>query len=93
MAMKSTELHKRTAEKLLDRVKKASPGQRFGVAAGPAPDRREQRRLDQAAGLVPFAVKLNRDLVAQLHAHAENIGQPLNEAVAALLRKGLERKD
>lgn len=93
MAMKSTELHKRTAEKLLDRVKKSAPGQRIGGAGGATPDRREQRRLDQAAGLVPFAVKLNRELVAQLHAQAERSGQPLNDTVAALLRRGLEQKD
>lgn len=92
MAMKSTELHKRNAEKLLDRVNKSPASQRFGNGAAAQPDRREQRRLDQAAGLVPFAVKLNRELVAQLHAQAERSGQPLNEAVAALLRKGLEQK-
>jgi hypothetical protein len=59
------------------------------LEAAAAPDRREQRRLDQAAGLVPFAVKLNRDLVAEIRAHAERKGEPLNEAVAALLRRGL----
>jgi hypothetical protein len=87
MAMKFTELHKRKAERLLDATRKSSrPGGMDGAAA---PDRREQRRLDQAAGLVPFAVKLNRDLLAEVRAHAERIGQPLNDAVAELLRRGL----
>ncbi len=91
MAMKSTELHKRKAEKLLDRMKKSAPAGRYGEAVA-AVDRREQRRLDQAAGLVPFAVKLNRDLVAQLHALAAQRKSTLNETVAELLRKGLEAK-
>jgi hypothetical protein len=87
MAMKFTELHKRKAERLLAATRKAArPGM---LDAASAPDRRERRRLDQAAGLVPFAVKLNRDLVAQVRAHAERSGEPLNDAVAALLRAGL----
>lgn len=87
MAMKFTELHKRKAERLLDATRKAArPG---GLDGSTSLDRREQRRLDQAAGLVPFAVKLNQELVAQVRDHAERSGQPLNDAVAELLRRGL----
>lgn len=87
MAMKAAQLFKRNAERLLDATRKSA---RHGALAdADAPDRREQRRIDQAAGLVPFAVKLNRDLVAEIRGHAEKNGQPLNDAVAALLRRGL----
>lgn len=91
MAMKSTELHKRKAEKLLDRMKKTAIPGRHGETTV-AVDRREQRRLDQAAGLVPFAVKLNRELVAQLHALAAQRRTTLNDTVAELLRKALDAK-
>ena len=46
--------------------------------------------MDQALGLVPFAVKLNSDLVKQIQALAEERQTGLNEVVAELLKKGLE---
>jgi hypothetical protein len=51
--------------------------------------RRAQRKLDQSLGLVPFAVKLNGDLVKQVQAlaHARQTG--LNDIVAELLKKAL----
>ena len=49
-----------------------------------------QRKLDQAQGLVPFAVKLNSELVKKIQARAQERGTPLNEVVAELLEKGLE---
>ncbi|CDG85112.1 putative uncharacterized protein [Janthinobacterium agaricidamnosum NBRC 102515 = DSM 9628] len=52
-------------------------------------DRREQRKRDQALGLVPFAVKLNGDLVLQLQTLAKERGAELNEVVADVLTKGL----
>ncbi len=51
---------------------------RFGVVSTAVPDRREQRRLDQAAGLVPFACKLKDELVQRLRALAEQEGGDLN---------------
>jgi hypothetical protein len=93
MAEESTELMKKTgmaksdAKKLMGQMD--APGAAFGKGA-PAPiDRKEQRKLDQAAGLVPFAVKLNGELVAQLHALAKERGTDMNETVAAVLAKGL----
>lgn len=62
---------------------------RFGEAAGAVLDRREQRKLDQAAGLVPFAVKLHQDLVSRLHALAAQQGVGLNEVAARLISAGL----
>jgi hypothetical protein len=61
------------------------------VEAAPL-DRREQRKRDQAAGLVPFAVKLQGDLVKRLHALAQERNASLNEVVAELLEKALTRK-
>ena len=52
-------------------------------------DRREQRKLDQAQGLVPFAVKLNSGLVDELKALAKAGDMDLNEVVAMLLKKGM----
>ena len=53
------------------------------------PDRKEQRKLDQAAGLVPFAVKLHTDLARQLREMAERDGLDLNALTDKLIRAGL----
>jgi len=86
--MKRTDLAKNLGKKIAGRQKP------FGMPdvaalAGPAVDRRERRRLDQAAGLVPFACKLNGALIDRLKARAQTDGSGLNETVAALLEKGL----
>lgn len=79
---------KSDAKKLMGKM--AAPGAAaFGQGEAPVIDRREQRKLDQAAGLVPFAVKLNGDLVQQLQALAKERGLELNAVVAELLAKGL----
>ena len=79
---------KSDAKKLMGKM--AAPGAAvFGNADAVAADRREQRRRDQAAGLVPFAVKLHGDLVQQLHALAKSTDRDLNEVVAEVLAKGL----
>ena len=91
MTMKPTELQKHNALKIVNRMKKAATPGRFGSAATALPDRREQRRLDQAAGLIPFAVKLNRDLVAQINALAQQRNAPVNEVVAELLQTALKK--
>ena len=85
--MKKTGRAKSDAKKLMGKMD--APGAAFGNAA-PAPvDRREQRKLDQAAGLVPFAVKLNSELVAQLQTRAKERDMDLNSLVAEVLSKGL----
>lgn len=66
----------------------AIPG-RFGVAASPLPDRREQRKLDQAAGLVPFAVKLHADLAQRLRELAVQEGVSIHELTERLIESGL----
>jgi len=90
--MKKTDLEKLKGLRL--RPQAAVPGgaSAFGKAAPAAPSRREQRELDRAAGLVPFAVKLNEGLVAKLHKLAEGRDGDLNAVVAELLGKGMEGK-
>lgn len=90
MAMKPAELQKYNAMKLVNQMKNAGIHGRPGRAASPT-DRREQRRLDQAAGLVPFAVKLNGELVRQVHALAADRKCGVNEVVAELLQKALTK--
>lgn len=90
--MKKTGLAKSDAKKLMGKM--AAPGVGSfggGDAAAGAIDRREQRKRDQALGLIPFAVKLNSGLVQQLQALAVERGMELNEAVAEVLTKGLAR--
>lgn len=86
--MKRTELAKRDAERLINNVNKPGAGT-FGKAGAEVVDKREQRKRDQALGLVPFAVKLNGDTVKRLHALATERGVDLNTLVAQVLEKGL----
>lgn len=84
--MKKTDLEKNKGLKLTNSMKQAST--RFGKDAGAATlDRREQRKLDQQMGLVPFACKLNGDLVKRLQAQAAN--HP--GGMTGLLQEALER--
>lgn len=79
---------KSDAKKLMGKMVAPGTGS-FEKAGAPLVDRREQRKRDQALGLVPFAVKLNGELVQQLQALAKERGLDLNEAVAEVLKKGL----
>jgi len=90
VSVKRTDLEKNIGLKINSKVRQAGAPGRFGKEAAVALDRREQRKLDQALGLVPFAVKLNSDLVKQLQALAQERQTGLNEVVAELLKKGLE---
>lgn len=87
--MKKTGMAKSDAKKLMGKM--AAPGAAgFGNDNNVAIDRREQRKRDQALGLIPFAIKLNSDLVQQLQALAKERGQDLNELTAEVLLKGLK---
>lgn len=88
--MKRTDLEKNLGLKISSKMKQSGTPGRLGKEAAPAVDRREQRKLDQALGLVPFAVKLNSDLVKQIQDLAQTRQTGLNEVVAELLKKGLE---
>ncbi|HSV71073.1 MAG TPA: hypothetical protein VLI72_13265 [Methylibium sp.] len=83
MPSKKFDLEKSLAKKTLGKLAQSGIPQRFAGAA--VPDRREQRRLDQAAGLVPFATKLPAALVAALNAAATAAGTTPGALLAQLL--------
>jgi hypothetical protein len=87
MTMKKFELEKRKAEKLHNDLYGANTPDRF--AAGAVLDKKEQRKLDQAQGLVPFACKLNQDLIKELHAACAERNMGINDLMDELVRKGL----
>jgi hypothetical protein len=85
--MKKTDLAKSDAKKLMNQM--GGRNATFGADKTVAPDRREQRERERALGLVPFAVKLNGDLVKQLQTLSTERGVEMNQLVAELLQKGL----
>lgn len=87
--MKKTDLVKNLEKKIKGKMQASGVPGRFAEGAAQLPDRREQRKLDQAAGLVPFAVKLPGELVKQVQALATATDGNLNALVAQLLRAGL----
>jgi len=89
MSMKKSDLDKHSGKKVVGEMKGAGIPGRFAQGASLLPDRREQRRLDAAAGLVPFACKLPADLAAGLRERAAGHDGGINGLVAELLKKGL----
>ena len=89
MSMKKTDLVKNLAKKLDGRMKAADVPGRFGQGAAEMVDRREQRRRDTAAGLVPFACKLPATLVKQINERAASHDGGVNALVAEALAKSL----
>jgi len=89
--MKRTDLAKADAKKIMNQMagRPGAPGAAVPGAA-PALDRRAQRERDRALGLVPFAVKLNGELVQQLQTLTKERGVDMNELVAELLQTGLK---
>ena len=85
--MKKTALAKSDAKKLKGKMNVPGAGA-FGKEAVVV-DRREQRKRDQALGLVPFAVKIDSALAAQLRDLATERGVSLNDLTEELLRKAL----
>ncbi|MCX7147347.1 MAG: hypothetical protein NT042_14400 [Sulfuritalea sp.] len=89
--MKRTDIAKNLGIKIEGRMKQTgTPGR---IAGSAVLDRKEQRKLDQARGLIPFAIKLDAQLVGEIRALAESRQTDLNELVAELLHKGLGGKD
>ena len=87
--MKKTDIVKQLAKKLDGRMKAAGVPGRFGQGAAEIVDKREQRRRDTAAGLVPFACKLPADLVERLHERAAAHEGGVNALVADALGRAL----
>jgi hypothetical protein len=89
MSMKKTDLVKQLAKKLDGRMKTAGVPGRFAQGAAEVVDRREQRKRDAAAGLVPFACKLPAELLKRLHERAAAHEGGVNALVADALRQAL----
>jgi hypothetical protein len=89
MSMKKSDLDKLLGKKIGGGTKGAGIPDRFGAGASMANERREQRRLDAAAGLVPFACKLPSELASTLRERAARHEGGVNGLVAELLKKGL----
>ncbi|HUH59955.1 MAG TPA: hypothetical protein VL001_07745 [Candidimonas sp.] len=88
--MKKTDLEKNKALKLVENMKKGSIPNRFGTeSSAVVVDRREQRRLDQAQGLVSFPVKLKQTLIEDIRARAAAQDIGINELVGTLLANAL----
>ncbi len=87
--MKRTDLEKHKALKIMGKLNAAIPPGRFAGAAA-VPDRREQRRMDQAAGLVSFPVKLQQSTITALRTRAEADGVNVNDLINTLLAEALK---
>ncbi|MEJ0003872.1 MAG: hypothetical protein WDN30_10320 [Pararobbsia sp.] len=88
--MKKTDLEKNKGLKLTNSMRQAATYQAGGPADAGRPDRREQRRLDQLKGLIPFACKLEESLVERLKQQAATHPEGLNGLVGELLTAGLD---
>jgi len=86
--MKKTDLEKNKALKIMGKLNAAVAPDRY-AAASAVPDRREQRRLDQAAGLVSFPVKLRQTTISALRERADAQGVPVNDLINDLLADAL----
>ena len=89
MSMKKTDLEKNKMIKAAGMMKAIGIPDRFGKGSV-MPDRKEQRKLDQAAGLIPFACKLPTELVKALNAEVLKRGGNVNEVVAEMLNNALK---
>lgn len=89
--MKKTDLEKNKALKLMGDLRATRTPGRFGQQAAAVHDKREQRRLDQAAGLVPFPVKLTQPLIDALRTRAEQDDVAVNALINDLLTEALKR--
>ncbi len=90
--MKKFDLEKNKALKLANSLKQGQSAH-FGADTAAKVDKREQRRIDQEKGLVPFACKLDAHLVKQLQERAAAHEGGMPDALAELLVKaGLELK-
>lgn len=89
--MKKTDLEKNKALKIVEKMKKGGTPDRFsGDSAGAPIDRREQRKLDQAQGLVAFPVKIKQTHADQIRAMATAQNVSTNELMDVLLEKALK---
>lgn len=88
--MKKTDLEKAKALKTVGNMKREGVPGRFGAAADAAIDRRAQRRLDQAQGLVSFPVKLRQAVIDQIRERAIQQDKSTNDIIGQLLEQALK---
>jgi hypothetical protein len=89
--MKKTDLEKNKAIKTMENMKnEGTPGRFGGASANAVIDRREQRKLDQAQGLISFPVKLKQAVVDEIRAQATAQNVSTNEILNNLLEKALK---
>jgi len=91
MSMTKTDLEKNRGIKINGKMGAGGIPDRFGAGAGGGVDKREQRKLDQVAGLIPFACKLPADLVKQVQMQGLAHEGGINGLVAELLGKTLTK--
>lgn len=89
MSMKKTDLVRNLAARIDGQMKGAAVPGRFAQGSGAPLDKREQRRRDAAAGLVPFACKLPAELVKRLNERGTAHEGGVNALVAEALEKAL----
>lgn len=89
MSLKKQDLAHQMAAKIESKMKGPAVPGRFGQGTGDLFDRKEQRRRDAAAGLVPFACKLPAELTEQLREKAKKHEGGMNALVADLLQHAL----
>ena len=89
MSMKKQDLAKNLALNISGQMKSAGVPGRFAQGSSDLVDRREQRKRDAAAGLVPFACKLPADLVKRINERAVECDGGVNALMAELLAKSL----
>ena len=85
--MKRTDLEKSIGTKINNKIQRNIETAPFNKDNQKPVDKREQRKLDQAQGLVPFAVKISYDLVQQIQDLAREEHTGINEIVTELIRK------
>jgi len=89
--VKKTDLEKLKGLKIAGKMNAGATPGRYGKDAAAGAERRERRKLDQARGLIPFAAKLDAELVKRLRELATERATTVDELLDELLRKGLER--
>jgi hypothetical protein len=85
MSMKKFDLAKNMGLKIESQRRAAGVPSRFAQEAGTLVDRREQRRRDAEAGLMPFACKLPAALIERLRVKAADHPGGMNALVEQLL--------
>jgi hypothetical protein len=88
--VKKTDLEKLKGLKIAGKMNAGATPGRYGKDAPASAQRRERRKLDQARGLVPFAAKLDGDLVKRLRELAVERESTVDAQLDELLRKALD---